>query len=108
MNSNIVTWQNYSEDEAREAAAAEVSALPDDLDLIKPAGNSEYINKIRKRLNEDEAARQEREKRRRKVLVDQLRAHEAQEVSDVYLIRLKLLFHIEAVLATRPLTVQVL
>jgi hypothetical protein len=59
----------------------DVIALPSDpLDLIKPASNEEYIGRIRKRLNEDAAAREEREKRRRKVLVDQLKAHEAQEV----------------------------
>ena len=50
------------------------------VDLIKPKTNDGYINKIRKRLNEDAAARAEREKRRRKVLVDQLKAHELQEV----------------------------
>lgn len=43
--------------------------------------NSEYIQKIRQRLEEDAAARQQREKRRRRVLVEQLKAHEAQEVS---------------------------
>ena len=53
----------------------------DPLDLIKPGSNEEYIGRIRKRLNEDESAREEREKRRRKVLVDQLKAHEAQEVN---------------------------
>lgn len=56
---------------------------PDPLDLIKPASNNEYIDKIRTRLNEDGAARAEREKRRRKVLVDQLKAHEAQEVGSL-------------------------
>lgn len=49
------------------------------IDLIKPASNDEYIGKIRKRLQEDASARAEREKRRRKVLVDQIKAHEAQE-----------------------------
>jgi len=44
------------------------------------SSSSEYINKIRKRLNEDVSARVEREKRRRKVLVEQLTAHEALEV----------------------------
>ena len=58
----------------------EVAALPDNIALIMPGCNDEYIGKIRKRLNEDAAARAEREKRRRKVLVDQLKAHEAQEV----------------------------
>ncbi|XP_060552949.1 sperm flagellar protein 2-like isoform X2 [Ruditapes philippinarum] len=49
------------------------------IDLIKPASNDEYIGKIRKRLQEDSSARAEREKRRRKVLVDQIKAHESQE-----------------------------
>ena len=60
------------------------AGYPNELDLIQPASNSEYINKISKRLNEDAHARLEREKRRRKVLVDQLRAHEAQEVRNFY------------------------
>ncbi|XP_072172673.1 sperm flagellar protein 2-like [Diadema setosum] len=51
----------------------------DQASLIKPASNDDYIGKIRKRLEEDAVARQEREKRRRKVLVDQLKAHEANE-----------------------------
>ncbi|XP_048100360.1 sperm flagellar protein 2 isoform X3 [Alosa alosa] len=46
-------------------------------EMIK--ANSEYIQKIRQRLEEDTAAREQREKRRRRVLVEQLRAHEAQE-----------------------------
>lgn len=54
--------------------------LLDAIELIKPASNDDYIGKIRKRLQEDESARAEREKRRRKVLVDQMKAHEAQEV----------------------------
>ncbi|XP_062398924.1 sperm flagellar protein 2 isoform X2 [Sardina pilchardus] len=41
--------------------------------------NAEYVQKIRQRLEEDTAAREQREKRRRRVLVEQLRAHEAQE-----------------------------
>ena len=60
--------------------AREVTELPDSLQLIKPSSNSDYINRIRKRLNEDASSREEREKRRRKVLQDQLKAHEAQEV----------------------------
>lgn len=57
-----------------------VADLPDSVDYVRPKNNDEYIGKIRKRLNEDCAARAEREKRRRKVLVDQLKAHELQEV----------------------------
>jgi hypothetical protein len=43
-----------------------------------------YILEIRRRLKEDIHARREREKRRRKVLVDQLRALEAIEVSQFH------------------------
>ena len=49
---------------------------------MQPASNDDYIGKIRKRLEEDAVARQEREKRRRKVLVDQLKAHDTNEVGD--------------------------
>lgn len=45
------------------------------------APKDDYIGKIRKRLHEDSTAREEREKRRRKVLRDQMIAHETQEVS---------------------------
>ena len=54
--------------------------MPDRIDYIKPKSNDDYINKIRKNLEENTSARAEREKRRRKVLVDQMKAHEAQEV----------------------------
>ncbi|XP_038067047.1 sperm flagellar protein 2-like isoform X1 [Patiria miniata] len=57
----------------------EEKSKPELVQLIRPASNDEYISKIRKRLQEDATARQEREKRRRKVLVDQLKAHDAQE-----------------------------
>ena len=70
----------FSDEEAR-MAIEEVRELPDEAELVKPSSNSEYINKISKRLREDASAAQEREKRRRKVLVDQLKAHTAQEVS---------------------------
>ena len=46
--------------------------------LIKPKANDEYIDKIRLRLEEDSVARDEREKRRRKVLMDQLKSHKMQ------------------------------
>ena len=48
--------------------------------MLRTAPNDDYIGKIRKRLQEDAAAREEREKRRRKVLGDQMMAHQAQEV----------------------------
>lgn len=54
----------------------------DPVDFLKPKSNDDYINKIRNRLQEDAHARKEREKRRRKVLVDQLRANEALEVTN--------------------------
>ncbi|XP_059500967.1 sperm flagellar protein 2 isoform X2 [Stegostoma tigrinum] len=38
-----------------------------------------FIENLRKRLDEESKARKEREKRRRRVLLDQLQAHEAQE-----------------------------
>ncbi|XP_069125844.1 sperm flagellar protein 2-like isoform X2 [Argopecten irradians] len=57
----------------------EEKPMAESIDLIKPASNDEYIGKIRKRLQEDQSARNEREKRRRKVLVDQLMAHDSQE-----------------------------
>lgn len=60
--------------------------LLDQVELIKPASNDDYIGKIRKRLQEDASARAEREKRRRKVLVDQMKAHESQEVQYLILI----------------------
>lgn len=53
-------------------------------EMIK--ANSEYIQKIRQHLEEDEAAREHREKRRRRVLVEQLRVHEAQEVTTSLLV----------------------
>ncbi|XP_063721341.1 sperm flagellar protein 2-like isoform X3 [Symsagittifera roscoffensis] len=51
----------------------------EDPEYIKPRSNGKYIRKIQQRTREDEEAKVEREKRRRKVLVDQLKAHEAQE-----------------------------
>jgi hypothetical protein len=52
----------------------------DPIEYLKPKSNDDYIGKIRNRLQEDAHARKEREKRRRKVLVDQLKANEALEV----------------------------
>ncbi|KAL8583785.1 hypothetical protein ACOMHN_036420 [Nucella lapillus] len=51
----------------------------DTLNIIKLSSNSEYIGKIRKRLQEDAVAREEREKCRRKVVGEQTSAHQAQE-----------------------------
>nr|XP_033788755.1 sperm flagellar protein 2 isoform X1 [Geotrypetes seraphini] len=47
--------------------------------LLKPDRTDEYIRSIQKRLEEDNIAREQREKRRRKILIEQLGAHEAQE-----------------------------
>ncbi|XP_072528026.1 sperm flagellar protein 2 isoform X2 [Salminus brasiliensis] len=41
--------------------------------------NSEYVQKIRQRLEEDASAREQREKRRRRALIQQLHAHHAHE-----------------------------
>ncbi len=51
----------------------------DPVGALNAHSNDEYIHKIRSRLQEDSHARKEREKRRRKVLVDQLKANETLE-----------------------------
>ncbi|XP_012974476.2 sperm flagellar protein 2 isoform X3 [Mesocricetus auratus] len=48
-------------------------------DLLNTYSDDDYIKKIQKRLEEDAIAREQREKRRRRLLMDQLIAHEAQE-----------------------------
>ncbi|NXC06877.1 SPEF2 protein, partial [Orthonyx spaldingii] len=48
-------------------------------ELLNIYSDGEYIRKIQKRLEEDMFAREQRAKRRRKMVVDQLAAHEAQE-----------------------------
>ncbi|NXL48976.1 SPEF2 protein, partial [Podilymbus podiceps] len=48
-------------------------------ELLNVYSDDEYIRKIQKRLEEDMFAREQREKRRRKMLMEQLIAHEAQE-----------------------------
>uniref|UniRef100_A0A452U9L0 Sperm flagellar 2 n=1 Tax=Ursus maritimus TaxID=29073 RepID=A0A452U9L0_URSMA len=48
-------------------------------DLLNTYSDDDYIKKIQKRLEEDAFAREQREKRRRRLLMDQLIAHEAQE-----------------------------
>ena len=63
----------------------------DPIEFLKPKSNDDYISKIRNRLQEDAHARKEREKRRRKVLVDQLKANEALEVVFVCLALMKIL-----------------
>ncbi|XP_041346141.1 sperm flagellar protein 2 [Pyrgilauda ruficollis] len=48
-------------------------------ELLNIYSDDEFIKKIQKRVQEDIFAREQRAKRRRKMLVDQLAAHEAQE-----------------------------
>ncbi|XP_056181719.1 sperm flagellar protein 2 [Falco biarmicus] len=48
-------------------------------ELLSIYSDDEYIRKIQKRLEEDMFAREQREKRRRKMLMEQLIAHEAEE-----------------------------
>lgn len=49
-------------------------------ELLSVYSDDDYIRKIKKRLEEDTFSREQREKRRRKMLMDQLIAHEAEEV----------------------------
>lgn len=51
-------------------------------ELLNIYSDDEYIRIIQKRVQEDTFAREQRAKRRRKMLVDQLAAHEAQEVGN--------------------------
>lgn len=60
------------------------TAKPAITDLLNTYSDDEYIRKIQKRLEEDTFAREQREKRRRKMLREQLIAHEAQEVSEIW------------------------
>ncbi|XP_058163686.1 sperm flagellar protein 2 isoform X3 [Dasypus novemcinctus] len=55
------------------------TAVQTTTDLLNTYSDDEYIKKIQKRLEEDALAREQREKRRRRLLMDQLIAHEAQE-----------------------------
>ncbi|XP_009893017.1 PREDICTED: sperm flagellar protein 2, partial [Charadrius vociferus] len=48
-------------------------------ELLNIYSDDEYIRKIQKRLEEDKFSREQREKRRRKLLMEQLIAHEAEE-----------------------------
>ncbi|NWX45935.1 SPEF2 protein, partial [Steatornis caripensis] len=51
-------------------------------ELLNVYSDDEYIRKIQKHLEEDTFAREQREKRRQKVLMEQLITHEAQEEAD--------------------------
>ncbi|XP_061213936.1 sperm flagellar protein 2 isoform X5 [Neopsephotus bourkii] len=48
-------------------------------ELLSVYSDDDYVRKIKKRLEEDTFSREQREKRRRKMLMDQLIAHEAEE-----------------------------
>ncbi|KAM9509883.1 sperm flagellar protein 2-like [Guaruba guarouba] len=48
-------------------------------ELLSTYSDDDYIRKIKKRLEEDMFSREQREKRRQKMLMDQLIAHEAEE-----------------------------
>ncbi|XP_032941223.1 sperm flagellar protein 2 isoform X3 [Catharus ustulatus] len=48
-------------------------------ELLNIYSDDEYIRKIKKRIEEDTFAREQRAKRRQRMLMDQLTAHEAQE-----------------------------
>lgn len=48
----------------------------------KEKWNKEYIENIRQHLEEDSAAREQREMRRRRALMEQLQVHEAQQVTN--------------------------
>jgi len=50
--------------------------------VLDSSASADYLQRIKNRLEEDATAREERAKRRRKVLVDQMKAHHAQEVGE--------------------------
>uniref|UniRef100_A0A8C6XV00 Sperm flagellar 2 n=1 Tax=Naja naja TaxID=35670 RepID=A0A8C6XV00_NAJNA len=63
----------------KEAEVKLATAKPVITELLNTYSDDEYIRKIQKRLEEDTFAREQREKRRRKMLREQFIAHEAQE-----------------------------
>lgn len=69
-------------------------------ELLNVYSDDEYIRKIQKRVEEDTSAREQRAKRRRKMLVDQLAAHEAQEVGNCmlkYIVHVQLISNLECI-----------
>lgn len=52
-------------------------------ELLPTCSDDDYVRKLQKYLEEDMFAREQREKRRRKMLMEQLIAHEAEEVREV-------------------------
>ncbi len=85
MNLSDMELSSPYEQETKDSTSKMVTIVSHELvPYSKPlqAGQVDpYILEIRRRLQEDIHARREREKRRRKVLVDQLRALEAIEVN---------------------------
>ena len=74
-------YEQESKDPASKMGTTTLHQLTTYTKQLKQGQIDPYILEIRRRLQEDIHARREREKRRRKVLVDQLRALEAIEVS---------------------------
>uniref|UniRef100_A0A8C7E2W2 Sperm flagellar 2 n=1 Tax=Naja naja TaxID=35670 RepID=A0A8C7E2W2_NAJNA len=76
-NNNIMQYKATAKKplQAQELATAK----PVITELLNTYSDDEYIRKIQKRLEEDTFAREQREKRRRKMLREQFIAHEAQE-----------------------------
>ncbi|XP_005528036.1 PREDICTED: sperm flagellar protein 2 [Pseudopodoces humilis] len=66
--------------QAQEFPETSVETIPETkTELLNVYSDDEYIRKIHKRVEEDTFSREQRAKRRRKMLMDQLAAHEAQE-----------------------------
>ncbi|XP_078286656.1 LOW QUALITY PROTEIN: sperm flagellar protein 2 [Rhinoraja longicauda] len=67
--------------EERESSRLQPAAPPEESGAACVRGEQtrSFIENVRKRLTDDAKARKEREKRRRRVLLEQLEAHEAQE-----------------------------
>lgn len=67
-------------------------------ELLSIYSDDEYLRKIQKHVQEDAFAREQRAKRRRKMLMDQLAAHEAQEVGNCmlkYIVRVHLISNLK-------------
>lgn len=67
-------------------------------ELLNVYSEDEYLRKIQKRVEEDSFAREQRAKRRRRMLMDQLAAYEAQEVGYCmlkYIVHVKLISNLK-------------
>lgn len=84
---SIADLERYNTNDDDENAMILKQHIMDTVDLIQSTTNNDYVLKIRSRMQEDTQARKEREKRRRKVLVDQLKATESLEVKSNLLIK---------------------